>query len=195
MYFAKNLLITLIATCLLSSSVDAQSEKRDGLQVGDRAPNFVGVDDEDKKWDSKDKAGKKIYVVYFYPADMTPGCTRQACAYRDAVKEMTREDVEIVGVSGDAVENHKHFKEQYELNFTLLSDSDGKIAKAFGVRTRPGGSITRQIGDLQLTLERGVTASRWTFIIDKDWKIAHKDTQVNAIEDSERVLAEIEKLK
>lgn len=164
------------------------------LQVGDQAPTFVGIDDENKKWDSKDKAGKKIYVVYFYPADMTGGCTKQACAYRDALKELKRDDVEIVGVSGDSVENHKHFKNEYELNFTLLADTDGKIADAFGVRTGQGGSIERMIGNTKVTLERGVTASRWTFVIDKDWQIAHKDTKVNPAQDSAKVLKVIEKL-
>lgn len=173
----------------------AKSENRAELKVGDQAPQFVGVDDENKKWDSKEKAGKKIYVIYFYPADMTGGCTKQACAYRDALKELDRKDVEVVGISGDSVENHQHFKNEYKLNFALLADTDGKIAEAFGVVTGKGGSIKRMIDGEQFTLERGVTASRWTFVIDKDWQIVHKDTKVKAAKDSEKVLKVLEKLK
>ena len=195
MHQKNSLLGTLVITLLFTSSVSAKSDKREGLKVGDPAPAFVGMDDLDKKWDSKQKAGKKIYVVYFYPADMTSGCTKQACAYRDVLKEMKRDDIEIVGVSGDSVENHKHFKNEYQLNFTLLADPDGKIAKAFGVNTRPGGSIVREIGGASVELKRGVTASRWTFVIDLDWKIAHIDTKVKAAKDSEKVLKVIEKLK
>ena len=194
----RTFLLLILTACYLplcSLESYAKSEKKAELKIGDKAPSFVGVDDKNKKWKSKDKAGKKIYVVYFYPADMTGGCTAQACAYRDALADMKRKDVEIIGVSGDSVENHKHFINEYKLNFTLLADTDGKIAKAFGVKTGKGGSIKRMIEGEELTLERGVTTSRWTFVIDKDWKIAHKDTKVNAAKDSEKVLKVLEKLK
>jgi|GEM_PF-188852 len=171
------------------------SVQKAALQVGDPAPVFVGLDDQKKIWDAKKRAGKKIYVVYFYPADMTPGCTAQACAYRDVLKELKRNDVEVIGVSGDSAENHQHFKNEYKINFTLLADIDGKIAKAFGVSTGKGGSILRKIAGKEVTLERGVTANRWTFVIDKQWRIVHKDTKVNAAKDSEKVLQVLEKLK
>ncbi len=179
---------------LLTASIANAAESVE-LQVGDPAPHFVGMDDENREWDSKKRAGKKIYVVYFYPADMTPGCTIQACSYRDALANLKRDDVEVIGISGDAVENHQHFKNEYKLNFTLLADPDGKIAKAFGVKTGDGGSIQRQIGDKTITLERGVTAKRWTFVIDRQWQIAHKDTRVNVLKDSETVLKLIEKME
>lgn len=194
MKFLKPFVFSLFTSSLFVSLGLAKPEKTIELKVGDKAPTFVGVDDENKKWDANKKAGKKIYVVYFYPADMTGGCTKQACAYRDALKDLKREDVEIVGVSGDSVENHQHFKKEYKLNFTLLADTDGKIADAFGVVRDKGGSIKRMIADREITLERGVTASRWTFVIDKQWQIAHKDTKVNAAKDSEKVLKVIEKL-
>jgi len=197
----KNFLPALLAFLLTASFAYAKEppahakEKGVELQVGDPAPHFVGTDDENHEWDSENREGKKIYVVYFYPADMTPGCTIQACSYRDALADLKRDDVEVIGISGDAVENHQHFKNEYQLNFTLLADPDGKIAKAFGVKTGGGGSIQRQIGDKTITLERGVTAKRWTFVIDKQWKIAHKDTRVNVLKDSETVLKLIEKMK
>jgi len=170
-------------------------DEKVGVKVGEKAPTFVGIDDEKKKWDSKEKAGKKIYVIYFYPADMSPGCTKQACSYRDALADLKREDVEVIGVSGDTVENHQHFKNEYKLNFTLLADTDGKIADAFGVVRSKGGTIRRKIAGEQLTFERGVTARRWTFVIDKNWQIVHKDTKANAARDSATVMKVIEQLE
>jgi len=164
------------------------------LQVNDPAPKFSGLTDENQEWKSSDYVGKKILVVYFYPANMTPGCTKQACNYRDAMEDFKDHDVKIVGVSGDSAENHRHFKKEHDLNFTLLSDSDGKIAKAFGVKTGPGGSIERVIGGEQVTLERGVTTSRWTFVIDKDGNIAYKDASVNHAEDTAQVLEAVKAL-
>ena len=188
MKYPKMFALALFALTLIAPQALAKPEKRADLKVGDKAPAFVGVDDQNKKWDSKEKAGKKIYVVYFYPADMTPGCTKQACSYRDAFADLNRKDVEVIGVSGDAVENHRHFKKEYGLNFTLLADTEGKIAKAFGVETGKGGSITRRIAGKEIELTRGVTTKRWTFVIDRDWRILHKDTQVNAAKDSAAVL-------
>jgi len=187
--------LSLLLVLLLTASSASAKEKGVELQVGDEAPHFAGTDDENQEWDSKKLEGTKIYVVYFYPADMTPGCTIQACSYRDALAGLKRDDVEVIGVSGDAVENHQHFKNEYNLNFTLLADPEGKIAKAFGVKTGDGGSIERQIGGKAITLERGMTARRWTFVIDKQWRIAHKDTKVNALNDSATVLKLIETLK
>jgi len=160
MTYLKRVLFFPLILVLFTPQALGKSEKRSGLKVGDKAPTFVGVDEENKKWDSKEKTGKKIYVVYFYPADMTPGCTKQACNYRDALADLKRKDVEVIGISGDAVENHQHFKNEYKLNFTLLADTNGKIAEAFGVVTGKGGSIQRTIAGEKLTLERGVTASR-----------------------------------
>jgi len=186
----------LVSVVLLVSATSSRAvEKPVELKLGDPAPMFAGIDDRGEKWDSQSVAGKKILVVYFFPADMTPGCTKQACGYRDALAKLADKDVEVIGVSGDAVENHQHFKRAYQLNFTLLADHEGKIARAFGVKTSPGGAIQRLIQGQELTLERGVTAQRWTFVIDKHWRIAHKDTKVNAAEDSARVLRLVENLK
>lgn len=184
--------VTLVFLALRTYAIEG--EKAVNLKVGDAAPTFSGQTDEDKEWKSDDLKGKKHLIVYFYPADMTGGCTAQACAYRDAIAELEREDVAVIGVSGDTVENHQHFKEAHKLNFTLLADPEGAIAKAFGVKAGPGGKIQTKVGDAEITLERGVTTSRWTFIIDKDWKIVHVDREVNAGKDSETTLKIVEKL-
>ncbi len=166
----------------------------DGVSVGDPAPAFSAKDDQGKEWKSADYVGKKTLVIYFYPADLTGGCTKQACAFRDDLPKFTEKGVEIIGVSGDSVENHQLFKKAHDLNFTLLADTEGAVAKAFGVPTRAGGSIQRTVDDKEYTLSRNLTTARWTFVIDKSGKIVHKDTTVNAAADSEAVMQVLQKL-
>jgi thioredoxin-dependent peroxiredoxin len=158
------------------------------LKVGDKAPSFSAPTDDGFTWDADKYLGKKFIVVYFYPAAMTGGCTAQACAYRDLQSDIDDADAIVVGVSGDNVEGLQLFKKANNLNFPLLSDKDGKIAKKFGVPTRDGGSITREIDGESFDLVRGVTASRWTFIIGKDGKIVYKNTDVDVTKDSREIL-------
>ena len=184
----KNHLIITFALLLINGVSHAQ------LEVGDSAPLFSGKDDMNKTWNSSDYIGSKIIIVYFYPAAMTGGCTKQACAFRDDKSKLDGKDAIVVGISGDEVENLKYFKEAYDLNFPLLADTDGKIAEKFGVHVKDGGSIQRTIEGNEVTLTRGVTTSRWTFIIDKKGKIVYKNTDVNAAEDSKEALAIINNL-
>ena len=184
---------TLAVMAALAGVWVAQASAAD-LKVGDPAPTFTSVDDQGKPWKSSDYVGKKILVVYFYPADMTGGCTKQACGFRDDMKKLTDKGVEVVGVSGDSVRNHQLFKKAENLNFTLLADEDGSVAKAFGVPVGPGASIEKEIDGKKETLKRGVTAKRWTFVIGKDGKIASKNTEVKAAEDSKAILELVEKL-
>jgi peroxiredoxin Q/BCP len=190
----------LVAVSALSAR--AVDKPTPNLKPGEKAPVFRGVDDAGKPWKSAEHVGKKILVVYFYPADMTGGCTAQACAYRDALDDLKGKDVEVIGVSGDSVENHQVFKKAYDLNFTLLADPKGKIAKAFGVKMAPGGAVDHDIKGQPIlkdgapfTLERGVTAMRWTFVIDRDGKIVHKDDKVVAAKDAEAVKEVVNKLR
>jgi peroxiredoxin Q/BCP len=159
------------------------------LSVGDKAPVFKTLADDGSSWDVNNYMGKKYIVVYFYPAAMTGGCTKQACAYRDSQSAIESANAVVVGVSGDNVEGLKLFKKAENLNFTLLSDESGEIAKSFGVPTRDGGKITREIEGQSYDLVRGVSASRWTFIIDKSGKIVYKNEQVNVEKDTEEVLS------
>ena len=164
------------------------------VEVGDKAPSFSAKDDHGNSWSTDQYYGNKILVVYFYPAAMTGGCTKQACSFRDDKASFDQKDAVVIGISGDEVQNLQYFKEAHELNFPLLSDLDGSIAKKFGVPLRDGGSITRNIGGEDVTLERGVTSSRWTFIIGKDGKVVYKNSEVNAEKDSETTLSIIENL-
>lgn len=182
----KSLGITFIFIFLLSNLANSQTQT--GLNVGDKAPRIQTLADDGQNWDSNNYLGKKNIVVYFYPAAMTGGCTKQACAYRDFKNNLESENTIVVGVSGDNVEGLKLFKNAYDLNFTLLSDEKGKIATEFGVPQRDGGKIEREIEGKQYELIRGTTTSRWTFIIGKNGKVIYKNDQVNATEDTKEVL-------
>ena len=166
------------------------------LKVGDAAPKFAVKDDSGKDWKSDEHVGKKIVVVYFYPADMTGGCTKQACGFRDDMAKLSGKDVEVVGVSGDSVRNHQLFKKAHELNFALLADTDGMVAEKFGVPVTPGEkTVKATIDGKEEALTRSVTTARWTFVIDKQGKIAQKNSSVKAADDSKAILELIEKLK
>ncbi|MCA8984371.1 MAG: peroxiredoxin [Planctomycetaceae bacterium] len=191
----KKTCILLTVTCLLCGLSGNPSFAADGVAVGDPAPQFSAKDDQGKTWKSEDHVGKKILVVYFYPADLTGGCTKQACAFRDDLPKFTEQGVEVIGVSGDTVENHQLFKKAHDLNFTLLADIEGTVAKAFGVPSREGGSIQRTVDNKEYTLTRALTTARWTFVIDKSGKVVHKNTSVNAAEDSQAVMQVLKSLK
>ncbi|MEX0702329.1 MAG: peroxiredoxin [Planctomycetales bacterium] len=193
----RSLAISMSALVLLALAAPLSAgEQKIDLQVGDKAPEFEAKADNGETWKSADVVGQKTaLVVYFYPADMTPGCTAQACAFRDDMDKLKGKGVEVVGVSGDSVRNHQLFKKAHNLNFTLLADEDGEVAKKFGVPTGKGATIQRDIDGQKEDLTRGVTAQRWTFVIDKQGKIVHKNTKVNAARDSQAVLEAVEKLE
>lgn len=186
----------VLCLCGLSANGFGQVSGPPGkVDVGDSAPAFTATDDQGKGWKSTDYVGKKVLVVYFYPADLTGGCTKQACGFRDDMKKLQGKDVEVVGVSGDSARNHRLFKKEHDLNFTLLADEDGKVAKKFGVPLRPGGTIKRTIDGKEESLTRGVTAARWTFVIDKNGKVVMKNTKVKAADDSKAILKLVNNLK
>ena len=167
------------------------------LEVGAAAPEFTSKDDAGKDWKSADHFGKKIVVVYFYPADLTGGCTKQACGFRDDMAKLQGAGVEVVGVSGDSVANHQVFKQDKMLNFTLLADETGEVATKFGVPVEIGEKVAKvKTSDgTELSLTRQATAKRWTFIVGKDGKIAYKNSMVAPAEDSKTIAAEVAKLK
>lgn len=165
------------------------------LNPGDKAPSFTAKDADGNTWNSQDVVGKSALVVYFYPAAFTGGCTKQACSYRDRLSEFKGSDAQIVAISGDEPETLKMFRKEHGLGFTLLSDPDGSVARKFGVPVKQGGSIKQTVDGQEVTLNRGVTASRWTFVIDKEGKIAYVNSQVDAAKDSEAVLAKLHELK
>src|SRR5262249_19768839 len=111
---------------------DIMSKAANGdLKVGQKAPDFTVLNDEGQKVKLSDFKGKKV-VLYFYPKDDTPGCTKEACAFRDGFDEIKAQGAVVIGVSVDSVDSHKKFKNKFDLNFPLLADTDKKIVEAYG---------------------------------------------------------------
>jgi peroxiredoxin Q/BCP len=101
------------------------------LKAGDRAPQFTLTDSQGKRVSLGDFAGRQV-ILYFYPADDTPGCTKEACGFRDAWDDLRALGVEVLGVSGDDAESHRRFAIKYRLPFTLLSDPGHEVMRAYG---------------------------------------------------------------
>lgn len=122
------------------------------LQKGDKVPSFTSTDNDGKSFNSDDYVGKKALVIYFYPKDDTRVCTQQACSFRDNYEIFKEHDAEVIGISNDSVKSHQKFAEKHNLPFILLSDSDKKLRKLFGV---PNDLL-------------GLIPGRVTYIIDKN---------------------------
>ena len=105
------------------------------IQVGDIVPQFSAIDAKGTLFDSTSVVGKKPVVLYFYPKDNTPGCTAEACSFRDQYEDFLDLGAEVIGISSDGLASHQKFTAQYQLPFLLLSDTDKKIRKLFGVPT------------------------------------------------------------
>jgi thioredoxin-dependent peroxiredoxin len=147
-------------------------------KAGDVAPLVEGKNQDGKTWKLKNQVGKKIVLLYFYPKDGTPGCTKEACSFRDHIADLKQENVEVVGVSFDTAASHQEFIEQYKLTFPLLADTDGKIADAYGVR-QPGKEVDRRV----------------SFLIGLDGKIVHVTDSLSADTHVKEMTAAAEKLK
>ena len=100
-------------------------------EIGKKAPDFAATTDGGGKIQLSDFKGKNV-ILYFYPKDDTPGCTKQACGFRDAKPDFSKAKAVVLGVSKDSVARHDKFKDKYDLNFPLLSDEDGKICEKYG---------------------------------------------------------------
>ena len=171
-------------------------DKKIELKLGDTAPTFQLKDDTGKTWSSSDHVGKKWVVIYFYPGDFTPGCTAQAKAFNAEMEKLTAKGVEVVGVSGDSVKIHEQFKQSMKLNFTLLADENGAVAKTFGVPVGKGATVKSRDADKNpIEFERAVTISRWTFVIGKDGTVNYKTEKVNPVDDAKKIAAFIESAK
>lgn len=115
------------------------------IQPGDMIPGFTLPDKDGKLFDIKNVSGSKKLVIYFYPKDDSPGCTKEACYFRDLFEVFKEADAEIIGISGQSVASHKKFAVKYRLSFKLLSDSGNKIRKLFGVRTSAFGILPGRV--------------------------------------------------
>jgi len=148
------------------------------LKVGDKGPDFSLMDERGRLVSLRDYLGKKVVILYFYPKDFTPGCTAEACSFRDDYKVYEERGAVVIGVSLDSVESHMKFSEEYNLPFLLLSDSRKEVAKAYGV-LGTGGFLAKRV----------------TFVIDKEGKIAAVFPKVDVKHHSEEVLKVLDELK
>ena len=114
------------------------------IQVGNKVPVFTAIKQDGSTFDLKDYLGKPL-VIYFYPKDFTPGCTTQACSFRDFYQDFQDLGAEVIGISGDTPAAHEAFQLKYKLPFILLSDYDRKIRKAFGVPTSLFGLLPGRV--------------------------------------------------
>jgi len=150
------------------------------LKEGDKAPDFTVRDGEDKTVKLKDFRGKKV-VLYFYPKDDTPGCTREACAFRDAFGKYKRRGIEVLGVSLDSEASHKKFAAKFDLPFRLLADTDKAISEAYGT-----------YGEKKFMGRKYMGNHRMTFLIDEKGKIKKIFDKVKPDEHAEEVLEAFE---
>jgi peroxiredoxin Q/BCP len=150
------------------------------VKVDDKAPDFTLPSQMGDNVTLSEFLGKKNVVLYFYPKDETPGCTREACSFRDSYEELTNLGAEVLGVSGQSVESHKSFATHYGLPFILLSDEGNKVRKLYGVPS----SI-------------GILPGRVTYIIDKQGVVRHifnSQTQTQRhVEEAKNTLKDLEK--
>jgi peroxiredoxin Q/BCP len=149
---------------------------------GDPAPDFEGVTTDGRRVALADFRGRKL-VMYFYPMDDTPGCTKQACSLRDHNAEIAARGAAILGVSTQDEASHRKFAAKYRLNFPLLADTGGKVGRAYG--TIGGGGLLAAAKALI-----GI-ADRVTFIIDEKGRIAHVIDRPDAAHHAEEVLARL----
>ena len=146
------------------------------LKPGDTAPLFEGTDQDGKRRTLADYAGRRL-ILYFYPKDNTPGCTAEACSLRDGRERLRQMGFEIVGVSPDSERSHRNFIEKKSLNFTLIADTDKKIAEAYGVW-----------GEKKFMGRTFMGILRTTFVIDGQGKIERVFEKVRTKDHFEQIL-------
>lgn len=152
-------------------------------EIGKKAPLFTAEIDGGNKFALKDLLGKWV-VLYFYPRDNTPGCTKEACSFRDNLSDLTKLGVEVIGVSPDTVKSHDRFKTKFDLNFNLVSDPDKKICEKYGV-----------IGEKNMFGKKVKGVIRSTFIIDPKGKIRYIYKKVKVAGHTEDVMEKIKEVQ
>jgi thioredoxin-dependent peroxiredoxin len=156
---------------------DKRSSAVNLLEVGTEAPHFKAVDQDGKTIALSDFTGKKV-LLYFYPKDSTPGCTKEACAFRDHWSAFQQRNVEILGVSIDDAKSHKSFAKKYDLPFTLLADPDKSLVQAYGVW-----------GEKSLYGKKYLGTHRVTYLIDESGRIAAVFPKVKPEKHAAEILA------
>ena len=149
------------------------------LKTGDKSPDFKLVADSGETISLKDYRGKKV-ILYFYPKDMTSGCTVEACDFRDNIKKIEKKNAVVIGVSADNTKSHVKFKQKHELPFTLLIDESKKMIEAYGVWQEKNMYGKKYMGIV-----------RTTFLIDEKGKIVKVWEKVSVTGHVEDILANL----
>ena len=147
------------------------------LNIGDKAPDFLGVDEQGNEQRVSNYSGRKL-VVYFYPKDSTPGCTAEACSLRDGMDELVAAGYSVVGISADSIPSHLRFKEKQQLNFPLVADVDKSTITAFGA-----------YGEKKMAGRVYMGILRTTFLLDAEARITHIIDKVSTKEHFEQIVA------
>src|SRR5208282_3738610 len=167
-------LLSALAFAFAAQSIPAAGSPK----VGDKAPRVQGPDQEGKTWKLAGEIGKDVVLLYFYPKDNTPGCTKEACGLRDRLGDLKAQGVDVIGVSFDSVDSHKSFVFKYDLNFPLIADTNGKIADAYGARMGADKKMARRV----------------SFLIGLDGKIVHVTDSPNPdvhLEEMQRAIKDL----
>jgi peroxiredoxin Q/BCP len=155
----------------------------DWIEPGQRAPSFKLTADDGTQVRLEDLRGQPV-VLYFYPKDDTPGCTREACAFRDRQAELKKLGARVLGVSPDAVESHARFRDKFQLNFPLLADTGHEVAEKYGAWREKNMYGKKSMG-----------VQRSTYLIDAEGRVAHVWKRVSVDGHDEQVLEALAKLR
>jgi peroxiredoxin Q/BCP len=179
-YLAVYLLLFIIYFTFNSNAQTNKNTEMKKIEVGDSIPTFSLKDQNGNQFDISTIIGKKKLVIYFYPKDDSPGCTKEACYFRDQFDVFNQADALIIGISGQSVESHNKFAEKYKLNYTLLSDEENNVRKLFGVPTNLFGLLPGRV----------------TYIINKEGKVVYIfNSQIKAAEHVDEALKILKELQ
>lgn len=134
------------------------------MKIGDKIPDMELKDQHGENFKFSTLAGKRSFIVYFYPKDFTPGCTKEACSFRDSYEDFKELGAEVIGISADSSASHSKFVEKYRLPYIFLSDPNKKARQAFGVKPNL----------------LGLLPGRETFVFNKQGELLHKFNSMNA---------------
>lgn len=165
-------ILTLIISLFMTTNVFAAE-----LKLNDAAPVFKAKIHDGTDFDMEKRQGQWT-VLYFYPKADTPGCTKQACAFRDSIEKIRTLKAEVFGISADTVEDQAAFHKKHRLNFNLIADPDATVATMYGAK-----------------IPMMKMSKRWTFIIDPSLKIRFIEKDVDPVKDSEKTAAKIAELQ
>ena len=179
MRLAGYLLAGVVFTLLTCTAQTQKTNKMNRIVKGSKVPVFTLPDQNGQMFDLEKVIGRKNLVIYFYPKDDSPGCTKEACYFRDQYEVFNQADALIIGISGQSVASHRKFADKYNLTFTLLSDAGNKIRKQFGVPTDFFGMLPGRV----------------TYIVDKTGTVVYVfDSQSEAtrhVDEALRILKEL----